>query len=81
LVGDIGRDPSFRTTEKGADLRFPLGVHDAERTIWHNVYTTKQFAQRYQDQPKRGQQVEVIGQRQEQQQPQPDGATTTTAYG
>jgi len=80
LIGAIARDPTFRTTAKGAYLRFPLAVQDEEQTTWHHVYTTKRFAQRYRDQLQQGQQVEVIGQRQEEQQPQPDGATKTTVY-
>ncbi len=80
LVGTIARDPTFRATAKGAYLRFPLAVQGEDKTTWHHVYTTKRFAQRYKDQLQRGQQVEVIGQRQEQRQPRPDGTTRTSVF-
>ena len=62
LAGRVGATPSFHTTPKGTLVaRFPLAVHESEKTIWHTVMAFGQRAEKLKDSLKKGDAVHVVG--------------------
>jgi len=62
ITGNVGRDPDVRTTAKGRKiLKFPLGVHGGEKTLWHDVLFFDEKAERVAGQLSKGDLVTVVG--------------------
>ena len=61
-TGNVGRDPELRTTAKGRKiLKFPLGVHEGEKTTWRDVLSFDEKAERVAGQLSKGELVTVVG--------------------
>ena len=66
ITGNLARDVQVVESEKGTTVRFAVGEHAGDDTVWHNCYATKQYAERIRDGNfKRGEEVRVVGTRQE----------------
>ena len=62
LTGNVGRDPELRTTARGRRvLKFPLGVHEGEKTSWHDVLFFDEKAEKVASEIAKGKLVTVIG--------------------
>lgn len=62
LTGNVGRDPEVRTTPKGRKvLKFPLGVHEGEKTNWHNILFFDDRAEKAARQLSKGNLVTIVG--------------------
>lgn len=66
LTGNVGRDPEVRTTAKGRKvLKFPLGVHEGEKTNWYDILFFDEKADRVAAEIAKGKLVTVVGYRHE----------------
>ena len=77
LTGNVGRDPELRTTAKGRKvLKFPLGVHEGERTNWHDVLFFDDKAEKTAGKIAKGELVTVVGYKHEREAEVKKGNTT-----
>jgi hypothetical protein len=67
LLGRVGRDPTFWTTNSGvARAHFPLGVRHypaSDKTTWHRIDAWSKWAERARDTVSKGQVVEIVAYR------------------
>jgi len=62
LQGRVGAEPVFRTTAKDKLVaRFPLAVHHADETTWHQVVVSGDRAKQLQGTIRKGAAIEVVG--------------------
>ena len=77
LTGNVGRDPEVRTTVKGRKvLKFPLGVHEGEKTNWHDVLFFDEKAEKVAAEIAKGKLVTVVGYKHEREAEVKKGNTT-----
>jgi len=69
VTGRVGRTPELKQTAKGVPItKFPLAEHPDGKegeTVWHTIVSFKTLAQKVSETVKKGDEVKVIGYRQE----------------